>query len=107
MSGKRSTNMATVYVTYPGDPGTRFDRDYYIHTHLPLVCESWKPYGLQSAAAFFPSGEGAGILAVCLCQFRDEAAIAASFGSPESGRVMADIAHFTDAKPSQSRAVPL
>ena len=33
--------MTTMYVTYPGDAGTRFDRDYYVRHHLPLVIECW------------------------------------------------------------------
>ncbi len=99
--------MAIMYVTYPGDAAVRFDRDYYVRTHLPLVRESWNRYGLESAAAFFPDGDGAGTIAVCICVFRDDAAVQASFGSPEAPRVMADIPNFTDAQPTQSRALPL
>ncbi len=32
--------MTTMYVTYPGEAGTRFDRDYYVRTHLRLVMEA-------------------------------------------------------------------
>ena len=99
--------MTTLYVTYPGDARTRFDRDYYVGTHLPLVTEAWGPHGLETVAAFFPAGDGAGTVAVCVCGFRDEAALAASLASPQTPRVMADVPHFTDAKPSQSRAVPI
>ncbi len=99
--------MTTVFVTYPGNADTRFDRDYYVRIHLPLVLEAWSQYGLESIAAFFPAGDGAGIIAVCTCGFRDEAAIRASFASPEAGRVMADVAQFTESEPTQSRAVPL
>lgn len=99
--------MTTMYVTYPGDAGTRFDRDYYVNGHLPLVMECWGPYGLQSCTAFFPAGDGAGTIAIAECRFRDEAALKAALGAPESPRVMADVAKFTDAKPSQSRAAPV
>ncbi len=99
--------MTTVLVIYPGDVGARFDREYYVRIHLPLVMEAWSRYGLESVAAFFPAGDGAGIIAMCTCSFRDEAAIHAAFGSPEAERVMADVASFTDSKPVQSRAVPL
>ena len=98
--------MTTIFVTYDGDADTRFDRGYYVHTHIPLVIEAWSASGLLSAAAFFPDGPGEGTIAVCVCQFRDDAAVDASFGSPEATRVMADIAHFTDVKPSQLRAAP-
>ena len=94
----------TVYVTYPGDARTRFDRDYYVAVHLPLVVECWGPYGLQSCAAFFPPADGAGTLAIAECRFRDEAALQAALAAPETPRVMGDVAHFTDAQPAQSRA---
>ncbi len=99
--------MPTLFVTYPGDAGTRFDRDYYVASHLPMVMEAWGPCGLLSCAAFFPAGDGAGTVAVCICRFRDEAAVQAALGSPETPRVMADVTVFTDAKPAQSRAVVL
>ncbi len=99
--------MATVFVMYAGDADTRFDREYYVHSHLPLVIKAWSAYGLLSAEAFFPGGVGEGTIALCICRFRDEAAIEASFGSPEAAGVMADVPHFTNVKPSQLRAVPL
>ena len=98
--------MTTMYVTYAGDAGTRFDRDYYVANHLPLVMEAWGPHGLDAVAAFFPAGDGAGTIAVCMCGFRDEAAMSAALASPQTGRVMADVRHFTDVEPSRSRAVP-
>ena len=97
--------MTTLYVTYPGDAATRFNREYYVRTHLPLVMEAWGPHGLESAAAFFPSGDGAGTIAVCICRFRDDAAISAALESPGIGGVMADVKNFTDAKPSRIRTV--
>ncbi len=96
--------MTTLFVTYPGDAGTRFDRDYYVAVHLPLVKEAWGPYGLDTIAAFFPAGSGGGTIAVCVCGFQSEAAMKAALGSPDSSRVMADVEKLTDAKPVQSRA---
>lgn len=32
----------TVYVTYEGTPGDRFDRRYYVERHLPLVMGAWQ-----------------------------------------------------------------
>jgi hypothetical protein len=61
--------LAIIYVTYQGTPGTRFDRDYYVAHHLPLVMRSWQPYGLESAAAFFPATAASGTIAICDCRF--------------------------------------
>ena len=99
--------MQTVYVTYPGDAMTRFARNYYIETHLPLVLKSWRKYGLETVAAFFPEGSGAGMIAICACNFRDEQSVRDAFASSEAKEVMADIPHFTAATPAQSLATRL
>ena len=99
--------MEMMFVTYAGDSGTRFNRDYYVANHLPLVLEAWGPHGLESATAFFPAGNGAGIIALCVCVFQSRAAMNAALCSPETPQVMADVLHFTDVKPTQSQAVPL
>lgn len=99
--------MPTMMVSYAGGQSTRFDREYYVNKHLPLVMRAWKQHGLRSLAAFFPAEAESATPAVCLCEFRDDAAMEASLKSPESNTVMADIANFTDAKPTQSRIAPL
>ena len=99
--------MTTVFVTYPGDGSTPFDRDYYVRVHVPLVMQAWRPHGLQSCAAFFPAAEGGGVIAFAVCEFRDEAALQAALASPQTTQVMADVANFTTAQPSQSRAAPI
>ena len=98
--------MTTMYVTYAGTAATRFDREYYVQRHLPLVMEAWGPHGLISAAAFFPSGDGAETVAACICEFRDEAALAAALASAGTPDVMADVKRFTDVEPARTRAVP-
>ena len=99
--------MTTLYVTYPGDAGTRFDRQRYVAHHLPLVMQAWGPHGLLSCSAFFPAEEGDGTIAIAECKFRDKAALQAALASPETPRVMADVPGFTDAKPVQARAAPV
>lgn len=96
-----------VYVTYEGGPESRFDRDYYVEKHLPLVRQAWQRYGLEDVTAFFPPRAHRGTLVICECRFRDEAAIEAAFGSPQTPEVMADVAAFTDLAPRRSMASPL
>ena len=96
-----------MYVTYAGDVGTKFNRDHWISVHLPLVREAWGPHGLLSAGGFFPSGDGGGLVAICPCVFRDEAAMQAALASPETKRVMDDVKNVTDVEPGRSRAMPL
>ncbi len=97
----------TVCVTYAGNESTAFDREYWTDVHLPLVRECWGPYGLVSAAGFFPAEDGSGFVAICPCVFRDEAAMKAAFGAAETSRVMADVVNFTAVEPEQSVLQPL
>lgn len=103
----KNSKPVVVYVTYQGTRETRFDRDYYVNGHLPLVMKSWGRYGLLSVAAFFPAQDGPGTIAICECVFADEAAIEAAFSSTEVPGVMADVARFTDAPLARSRAIEL
>ncbi len=96
--------MTTMYVTYPGGAGTRFDRDYYLRRHLPLVMACWGPLGLRSCTAFWPAEPDATTVAICECRFDDEASMRAALASLETPRVMADVSCFTDAQPVQSLA---
>jgi len=99
--------MITMLVTYAGDERTPFDRDHWINVHLPLVRESWGPYGLVSAGGFFPQGDGAGLIAVAAVNFRDEAAMETALNSPETVQVMADVDIVTAVKPQRSIVKPL
>lgn len=105
MNAKHSSVI--VYVIYRGTPDTRFDRDYYVSRHLPLVMDAWRQYGLQELAAFFPAVGQEGTIAICECVFRDEAAVEAAFGSPQTPAVMADVARYTDAAPTRLRVVAM
>lgn len=99
--------MITMLVTYAGDGATRFDRGHWINVHFPLVRECWGPYGLVSAAGFLPEGDGAGLLAVGVVNFRDEAALKAALASPGTTRIMADVKIVTDIDPARSVVKPL
>lgn len=99
--------MITMLVTYAGDKETPFDRDHWINVHFPLVRESWGRYGLVSAGGFFPQGDGAGLTAVGVVNFRDEAAMEAALNSPETAQVMADVDIVTAVKPQRSIVKPL
>jgi len=106
-TSSEASGEATLFVTYVGNALTRFDRDHYVSAHLPLVRKAWGPYGLVGIDAFFPAGDGAGTIAVAVCRFHNEVAMANAFGSLETKRVLADVKNFTDVEPARSRGVPL
>ena len=95
-------------VTYKGVKDCQFDREYYCSHHLPLVKELWGPYGMETIAAFFPqdnvalAGEETGIIALCLCGFRDDAALRKALASADTPTIMDDLQHFTGLQPNQS-----
>ena len=99
--------MITIYVICPGDEGTRFDRDWYVRRHLPLVMACWGPLGTGSCAAFWPADIGAGTIAIAECRFGDDMAMRAALASLETPGMITDIACFTDAKPAQNLAGPI
>jgi uncharacterized protein (TIGR02118 family) len=99
--------QVTFYVYYQGTPDTHFDRDYYTNQHLPLCMEAWGRYGLLSVRAFYPAIDQEGTIAICESVFRDEAAAQTAFNSPETEKVMADVARYTGATPVRVRAQPL
>ncbi len=91
--------MAAVIVSYPAAPEARFDRAYYVATHLPLVEQVFAPHGLTEASAYFPDGDGAAILALAVLRFRDAAARDAALAHPDAAEAFGDIPNFTDAQP--------
>ncbi|MBE7210214.1 MAG: EthD family reductase [Gluconacetobacter diazotrophicus] len=100
------TRPVTIYATYQGDHDARFDRDYYVTRHLPLVLEAWRPYGLDSAEAFFPATTESGTIAITELRFRSQAAFDAAFAAPETGALIDDISAFTDLQAVRVRAIP-
>ncbi len=99
--------MTSFIVAYEGDASARFDRDHFVARHIPLVRKSWRPHGLVNGSAFFPAGDGAGLVALALCEFRGEAAMRGALASAESPAVMDDVPRYTDIKPAQSMGAPV
>ncbi len=93
--------MVIVSVLYPLPSGTRFDLDYYMNSHIPLVERLLNPMGLRQTrvfqAAATPGSESEfGIIAELFFDTGEElhAALAA-----HGAETQADIPNFTDAKP--------
>ncbi|MDW8844564.1 EthD family reductase [Erwinia sp. MMLR14_017] len=89
--------MHQMFVVCAGNEKNRFDRDYYADTHLALALKCWKPYGLISAEAFFPATNRSGWLSIGVYTFESQQDVIRALESKETGRVMADVPHFTDA----------
>lgn len=91
--------MTTFVVTYPVQDGAKFDADYYVATHIPLVREKWSRHGLTTATALIPDQPEPPYAAVAVLEFADGAALDAALGSAEAGEVFGDVPNFTDIAP--------
>lgn len=94
--------MTWFVVTYPVREGAKFDADYYVATHMPLVRDKWAAH-LTSAEALLPAELTPPYAAIALLDFPDEAALDAALASPEAGVVFGDVANFTDLAPVAMR----
>lgn len=90
--------MILVSVMYP--TGAKFDTDYYLKTHMPLVKDRWGPHGLKSAqvlrGAAKPDGSPPDYQTIALLTFGSLDDFKAA-GKAHGREVFADIANFTDA----------
>lgn len=96
--------MATLIVSYPLTQGSTFDREYYLSTHIPLAQAAWGNFGLQNAEILFPAAGPQPLAGMTILRFEGQAAIDAALGSPETAKVIGDIANFTNITPVIFRA---
>jgi uncharacterized protein (TIGR02118 family) len=83
-------------------PSAKFDLDYYLGTHIPLVRSRWEPMGLKNLSVLRGKGSPAGdtplypVVALLSFESLDQFQGAVQQHGKE---VMGDIPNFTDAKP--------
>lgn len=91
-----------VSVLYKVDAGAKFDLDYYLATHIPLVRSLWGPQGLSSVRVLKGTGIAGGGAAhfsyIALLDFELMAAFEAA-AQKHGAEIIGDIANFTDAGP--------
>lgn len=88
--------MATVTVLYP--KGCKFDMDYYMKTHMPLVQKSWSQYGLKSWKVI-NFGEEAEYKVQATLEFGSMDEFQKAGAGSEAPEVMGDIKNFCDGQP--------
>jgi uncharacterized protein (TIGR02118 family) len=92
--------MFVISVMYP--PSARFDLDYYLQTHMPLVRSRWNSLGLINATVLRGKGSGSGdppvypVIALLNFERLEDFHSAVQQHGKE---VMGDIPNFTDAQP--------
>jgi len=92
-----------VSVLYKVDTGGKFDLDYYLAKHIPLVRTLWGPAGLNSVQVLKGSGiAGGGPAAFSYIALLDFASMAAfeAAAQKHGAEILGDIPNFTDASPA-------
>lgn len=87
-------------VIYPNHDGARFDTSYYRSTHIPLAMKVMKATSVMLIEGV-PMGNAAAPYAmIAHFQFASAEALTAARADPGMAEVRADIAKFTDIKPT-------
>ncbi|KAI0425912.1 hypothetical protein F5Y09DRAFT_320542 [Xylaria sp. FL1042] len=84
-------------VVYPA--GTKFDMEYYLATHMPLVQTKWAPHGLKSWKVAQYDNEGAPYIVQAWLEWESQAHSEAGTNSDDGATVFADVPNFSSSKP--------
>jgi uncharacterized protein (TIGR02118 family) len=94
--------MIKVSVLYPNTAGSRFDMDYYLSKHIPLVREkvgaALKGVTVEQGLGSMPPGTPPVYLAAGHLLFDSLEAFGAGFG-PHAPAILADIPNYTNTQP--------
>jgi uncharacterized protein (TIGR02118 family) len=87
-------------VVYPNHEGARFDTSYYRSTHIPLAMKVMQAANVTLIEGV-PMGSAAPpFVMIAHFQFASAEAVQAALANPAMAEVRADVARFTDIKPS-------
>ncbi len=87
-------------VIYPAHDGARFDANYYRSTHIPLVMKVMKATSVILIEGVPMGTTAAPYAMIAHFQFASAEAIQAALANPAMAELRADVATFTDIKPT-------
>ena len=87
---------ATVTVVYP--QGAKFNMDYYMSTHMPLVQKKWGEFGLNSWKVV-KFGDDAPYCVQATLEWGDVSEFNKAANSDSAKEVLGDIPNFSDKDP--------
>lgn len=95
--------MVKISVMYPNKAGTKFDMEYYLHHHIPLVRQllgsALKGVWVEQGISGFEPGSSAPYVAAGHLLFDSSETFQASFG-PHARAIMEDIPKYTNSQPT-------
>jgi uncharacterized protein (TIGR02118 family) len=89
---------ALVVVAYPRKEGYKFDKEYYLSTHMPLVAKHWKKHGLKSYTVSELNEDGPYTYTVVM-EFENPQGWGAAAQDPNTKEVMEDVPNFSSEYP--------
>jgi uncharacterized protein (TIGR02118 family) len=87
-------------VIYPNQEGARFDKGYYKSTHIPLAMKVMKAASVTLIEGVPMGATAAPYVMVAHFQFASAEAVTTALADPAMAEVRADVAKFTDIKPT-------
>lgn len=91
--------MVLITVSYPAGANTRFDLDYYLSKHIPLLRQRWEPLGLTNVQVVRGmakvDGSAVDFQMMALITF-DSMASFQSAAAAHGPEIIGDIPNFTD-----------
>jgi uncharacterized protein (TIGR02118 family) len=94
--------MVKVSVLYPNNPGAKFDMDYYLSKHIPMVRlkvgPALKAVSVERGVAGGTPGSAPTYLTTAALSFDSTEAFLAAFG-PHAAEIMADVPNYTNVQP--------
>ncbi len=95
--------MIRIMGLYPNESGKKFDLDYYVNKHLPLLHQRLDPLGLVRAeidkgVSGLEAGEPAPYIAVAYLYFNSVEEFQTALAT-HSAELMADIPNYTNIQP--------
>jgi len=95
--------MIKVSVFYPNEEGNKFDMNYYLNSHIPMLQEklgaALKGGAVEQGLSSVEPGSPATYVAMGHLLFDSVEAFQSAFG-PHSEAIMSDIPNYTDVKPT-------
>lgn len=87
-------------VIYPNHDGARFDTAYYRSTHIPLATKVMKATSVMLIEGVPMGGTAAPYAMIAHFEFASSDAMKTALADPAMADVRADVAKFTDIKPT-------
>ncbi|WAO88885.1 Hypothetical protein NCS54_00625000 [Fusarium falciforme] len=90
----------TITVLFPNEPDAKYDFEYYVSKHMPLIQECWGKYGAKSwSATQFTGGLDGSPSPYAfgsVVEWEDADQVKTAFEGPEAAEIMGDVANFSN-----------